>query len=184
MRNKLLFLLVIFLLSMSYTAIAQQQKKIDNYSFMKLYVTNSDNEVLLIGGDDWWEITGSRYNQALSVHEFVDWMAERMGITVKNIRLRGMFTFFYDWREVKNPTLMHYYSAEYDSGELLVPDGCKYIKWVKKSEINSLIPYNEMKMILHKIDESDYLLGGSFLIEKDENNKRVGKLIELFYRLY
>lgn len=161
---------------------AKSQDKIDNYSFMKLYVTNNKQQVLILGGGDEWEITGARYNDSLSIHDFVTWMGDRMGIKIKNIRLRGLLTFHYAWKS--NPTLMHYYTAEYESGELVLPEGCEQIKWVKKSETAKLIPFGEMNMIIEKINKCDYLFGGSFRIYKDSvTRKRYSKVIEPFYRL-
>lgn len=174
-------LIIIFLL-LGFVTHAESQKKIDNYSFMKLYVTNDKGEVLLLGGGDSWEITGARYNDSLSVREFVNWMGERMGIKINNIRLRGLLTFHYIGRS--NPTLMHYYTAEYESGNLVLPEGCEGIKWVNKSETLKLIPYEEMNKIIERIEDCDCLFGGSFRIEKDpKTKKRISKMIEPFYRL-
>ena len=160
----------------------KSQGKIDNYSFMKLYVTNNNGQVLLLGGGDEWEITGARYNDTLSIHDFVNWMGDRMGIRIKNIRLRGLLTFHYVWKS--DPTLMHYYTAEYDSGDLVLPEGCEAIKWVNKSETAKLIPFEEMNKTIEKINECDFVFGGSFRIFKDPvTGKRYSKVIEPFYRL-
>jgi|WetSurMetagenome_2_1015567.scaffolds.fasta_scaffold282271_1 hypothetical protein len=158
------------------------QNKVDNYSFMKLYVTNDEGGVLLLGSKDSWEITGARYNDTISILEFVNWMGQRMGIKITNIKLRGLLTFHYSYRT--NPTLMHYYTADYKSGDLVLPEGCDEIKWVKKNEIQKLIPFEEMNMIIQKINDCDYLFGGSFWITKDSiTQKRYSKVIEPFYRL-
>ena len=174
--------LLLIIILLGFILSGKSQTKIDNYSFMKLYVTNDHGEVLLLGGKDSFEITGARYNDSLTVKEFVDWMGERMGIKIKNIRLRGLLTFHYAWRS--NPTLMHYYTAEYESGELILPEGCEEIKWMNKSETSKLIPFQEMNEIIWKINECDYLFGGSFRIEKDpKTKKRSSKVMEPFYRL-
>jgi hypothetical protein len=121
--KKIAFTIILVVFSLQ----VKSQDKIDNYSFMKLYVTNNKGQVLLLGGGSEWEITGARYNDTISIHEFVNWMGKRMGIKIKNIRLRGLLTFNYTWRA--NPTLMHYYTAEYESGDLVLPEGCDGIKW-------------------------------------------------------
>lgn len=165
-----------------FTNTTNAQNNIDNYSFMKLYVTNEKDEVILLGDKDGLEITGARYNDSLTVKEFVSWMGERMGIKIKNIRLRGLLTFHYAWRN--NPTLMHYYTAEYESGDLVLPDGCEEIKWVRKNKTTEFIPFDEMNRIISKINECEYLFGGSFRIWKDALNKmRRSEFIEPFYRL-
>lgn len=174
---------ICLLFCISFFTCIKAQEKVDNYSFFKLCVTNDKDEVLLIGGEDWWEVTGSRYNQPISVSEFVKWMGKRMGVEIENVRLRGVFTFFYDWHKYKRPTLMQYYTADYKSGEPIVPDGCQYIKWVARKDLKEYIPYNEMVMILDKLNQNNDLVGGSFLIEKTEDGRRKGKLIEDFYNL-
>ena len=79
---------------------------------------------------------------------------------------------------------MHYYTAEYESGELILPEGCKVIKWAPKGKTEELIPFDEMNQIISKINQCDYLFGGSFKIWKDETTqKRKSKIIEPFYRL-
>jgi hypothetical protein len=174
--------ILLMLALVTYSLQSYGQDKIDNYSFMKLYVTNNDGQVLLLGGDDSWEITGARYNDTLSIIDFVNWMGHRMGINIKNIRLRGLLTFHYSWRN--NPTLMHYYTAEYQNGELVLPEGCRGIKWVDKKDTPKLIPYDEMNKIIEKINECDYLFGGSFRIDRDSISlKRFSSVIEPFYRL-
>ena len=40
------------------------------------------------------------------------------------------------------------YSKNVVSGNLLFPEGCKGIKWVKKSEMANLIPFEEMNQII------------------------------------
>jgi len=174
---------IVLIIILTYSCLtANGQNKVDNYSFMKLYVTNDKGEVLLLGSKDSWEITGARYNDTLSIHDFVNWMAQRMGIKIINIRLRGLLTFHYTYRT--NPTLMHYYTADYKCGDLVLPDGCDEIKWVKKNETPKLIPFEEMNMIIQKINDCDYLFGGSFGITKDSiTQKRYSKVIEPFYRL-
>lgn len=178
--NRRLFMFLVLLLG--FHTVANGQNKKDNYSFMKLLVANEKGEILLLGNEDELEITGARYNDTLSVKEFVGWMAGRMGIKVKNIRLRGLLTFHYEWRS--NPTLMHYYTAEYESGDLILPDGCEKIEWVKLSKSAGLIPYDEMNRIIWKINECEYLFGGSFRIWKDSaTQRRESEFIEPFYRL-
>ncbi len=177
MKN-LTFLMLLF----GFYLISNGQNKKDNYSFMKLLVTNQKEEVLLLGDENGLEITGARYNDSLSIFEFVNWMGDRMGIKIKNIRLRGLLTFHYEWRS--NPTIMHYYTAEYDSGVLILPEGCEIIEWVQISKSKELIPFEEMNKIIKKIKDCDYLFGGSFRIWKDPiTGKRESEFIEPFYKL-
>lgn len=173
---------ILLLILVAFCTASHAQTKKDNYSFMKLMVTNDKGEILLLGNKDELEITGARYNDSLSVKEFVNWMGDRMGIKLKNIRLRGLVTFHFEGRS--NPSLMHYYTAEYESGELILPKGCTEIKWVGLDKSAELIPYEEMNEIIRKIKECEYLFGGSYRIWKDPvTGKRESEVIEPFYRL-
>jgi len=173
---------ILLTLLMGFCFVSHGQDKKDNYSFMKLLVTNEKGEILLLGDKDGLEITGARYNDSLSIKEFVHWMGDRMGIKIKNIRLRGLLTFHYAWKT--NPTVMHYYTAEYESGVLVLPTGCEKIEWVEISKAEELIPYDEMNKIIGKIGKCDYLFGGSFRIWKDPvTGKRKSEFLEPFYKL-
>lgn len=174
--------LIFLILFIGFYSISNGQNKKDNYSFMKLLVTNDKGEILLLGDKDGLEITGARYNDTISVKEFVHWIGDRMGIQIKNIRLRGLLTFHYVWRS--NPTLMHYYTAEYRSGELILPEGCEKIEWVDRSKSSELIPFDEMNKIIWKINDCEYLFGGSFRIWKNPiTEKRESEFMEPFYKL-
>ena len=176
--KRLTFLILLF----GFHLISNGQDKKDNYSFMKLLVTNEKGEILLLGDKDGLEITGARYNDSLSIHEFVTWMGDRMGNMIKDIRLRGLLTFHYESRS--NPTLMHYYTAKYDSGDLILPIGCEKIEWVEISKSAELIPFDEMNKIIEKIENCVYLFGGSFRIWKDPvSGKRKSEIMEPFYKL-
>ena len=177
--KRLTFLMLLF----GFYLISNGQDKKDNYSFMKLLVTNEKGEILLLGDRAGLEITGARYNDSLSIKEFVNWMGDRMGIKIKNIRLRGLLTFHYEGRN--NPTLMHYYTAEYESGVLILPTGCEIIEWVEISKSAELIPFDEMNKIIEQINDCDYLFGGSFRIWKTDptTGRRKSEPIEPFYKL-
>ncbi|MBU2651248.1 MAG: hypothetical protein KKA81_09965 [Bacteroidetes bacterium] len=177
MKLRILLLLLFGIYFISYG-----QDKKDNYSFIKLLVTNEKGEILLLGDKDGLEITGARYNDSLSIKEFVNWMGDRMGIKIKNIKLRGLLTFHYEWRT--NPTIMQYYTAEYESGAMILPDGCEKIEWVETGKSVELIPFDEMNKIIEQIKACDYLFGGSFRIWKDPiTGKRESEFIEPFYKL-
>lgn len=49
-------------------------------------------------------------------------MSEELGVIHEDLRLRGLFTFYYN--DAKKPILFNYYSSKYKSGDLKVPPGC------------------------------------------------------------
>ncbi len=162
-----LFLIFLFALA---TAPLSAQDQTDNYSFMKLYVTNEQGEVLLVKWNGAWELSGDRYNQPLSINKFLDEMADHMGITIKNPRLCGLYT--QRWQGTPYLTLMHYYQANYVSGELRVPPDCTDIRWFSYEEALEVIPYPNMITMMRQIrDNPDRVIGAAFERYKDEDNQ-------------
>ena len=62
-----------------------------------------------------------------TISEITGIMAEELGVEFKDLRLRGLFTLYYN--KAQFPILFNYYSVKYKSGKLKTPPGCKDIKW-------------------------------------------------------
>ena len=160
--------LIIFLSLVTFSLIAQDRP--DNYSFIKLYVTNDQGEVLLVKWENEWELAGDRYNQPLTIRQFLDSMSVDMGVTIKNSRLCGLYT--QRWRDTPYLTLMHYYQADYSGGDLQVPPDCTDIRWFSYEEALEAIPYQNMTTIMRKIREHPgKIMGAAFERYQDENNR-------------
>lgn len=125
-----------------------------------------------------WEIPGTRYNQPVTIAQFVDTLAAEHGIAVQHKKLNGMFTFQYETRSTL--TIMQYYTAKYKSGILQVPESCEDIGWFTVKEALAIIPYQEMKQILAKITSKPKALWGAAIKKYGDN--RVA-FIEGFYEL-
>lgn len=167
-----IFILLIFFYSSN--LFAQQ----DNYSFLKLIVFNDDGKIMLVKWNDAWEIPGIRYNQPITLSKYIDALAVEHGISIKNKKLNGLFTFEYEKRSTL--TIMYYYTAVYEKGKLTVPESCENIGWFTIEDALINIPYEEMKLIISKITtEPNNLWGGA--IKKLNDNKI--QFIENFYKL-
>lgn len=143
-----------------------QQK---NISYFKLCVTNEKKEILLVKYKGIWELAGKKYVDTRTISEFTSFMAEEMGVNFKELRLRGLFTFYYN--NATNPILFNYYSAEYESGKLTVPPGCTDIAWFSLEEALKIIPFETMRLILDKMFEQEsYVWGASMRIHKEANS--------------
>ena len=123
------------LLFCSSSLFAQQ----DNYTFFKLIVSNSDNKIMLVKWKGAWEIPGTRYNIPSTITNFVDTLALEHGINVEQKKLNGLFTFKYENRPAL--TIMQYYTAQYKSGKLKVPESCEDAGWFTVKEALAIIPY-------------------------------------------
>jgi hypothetical protein len=159
-----------------------QNQNIDNYSFFKLYVTNDKAEVLLVKWEGQWEIVGNRYNESLSVKEFVKKMGNEMGIEVQDVKLCGLFT--QKWEGVNPTTLMHYYKANFISGTIKPPSDCTDIKWFSFDEALKTIPYEIMTSMMQQINKNPgKVIGAHFERYKDANNVSKHRTIQDFYVL-
>lgn len=153
----------------------------DVYSFFKLVITNSQQQILLVNWDGSWEVPGSRYNQPISIRQFIDSIAAHHGIKVGESKLRGAFTFHYASRP--SPTLIQYYSSLYISGELKVPSDCSDIRWFSLADAKKAIPYSEMRLILQQISSTKGVTwGGSFKLV-GSGKDRASSVLETFYPL-
>jgi hypothetical protein len=175
-------LLFAFLLVLPTLSIGQEKK--DNRNFFKLYITNDKSEIMLIKFDDSWEIPGAGYKGTQTISQFLDTIANDHGITIKDKKLRGQITFHHEIRD--NPTIMLYYTAKYQNGNLKTPEWGQEVKWFSLKEAYKIIPFPEMIDIIKKINEDKKTVwGGALKITYDkESNKRKGfEKIEEYYKL-
>ena len=175
-RQPFIALLFLFFLS-----IGNAQDK--NFSYFKLCITNAQDEILLVKYKGIWELAGKKYMDPRTIHEFTGFMAEEMGVTFTDLRLRGLFTFYYN--DAKHPILFNYYSGVYESGDLKVPPGCTDIAWFPIEEALTIIPFKTMTMILEKMfQERGYVWGASMhIVKSGEHNIDSVEMKEEFYPL-
>jgi hypothetical protein len=174
MKSRLLLVLTFI----TYFSIGQDKK--DNYSFFKLYATNDKEEVLLVKWEGQWEIAGNRYNESMSIREFLNTMAADMGVKIDDPKVCALYT--QKWRGSNPPTIMHYYKAKYVGGELKVPSDCTEIKWFTFDDALKIIPYPIMTSIMKEIKNNPgKIIGGAFERYKDSNNVTQYTTLENFY---
>ena len=166
---------------LSQLSVAQQSP--DNYSFFKILVTNDKNEILLVKWENEWEVMGERYNKGISVLNYVDTLAQSMGIKVKNVKLAALFT----QRPItrSNLTLFHYYTAKYVNGTIHPPADCTDIKWFSYEEALKVIPYEIMKSVVVNIQKNKgKVIGANFETSVDPQTKKtIVNVKEDFYPL-
>jgi len=165
--------LLLFLTS-SLNLFAQQ----DNYTFFKLIVSNKENKIMLVKWNGAWEIPGARYNRPITIAQFADTLAAEHGLAVKNKKLNGVLTFEYENRPTL--TVMHYYTAQYKSGSLVVPESCEQIGWFTVKQALTLIPYPEMKLMVTRAINQPNVLWGAAIRKRVDNQMEI---VEDFYKL-
>lgn len=172
---------IILLLFIGSICFGQESKS--NYSFLKLYITNKNSEILLVKWGGEWEIPGKKYTDSESLTKTINHIADDLGIiTYESLKLRGLFTFHYSHKP--NPTIMQYYSIEYLEGEIRPLPSCSDVKWFSHKEAEEIISYEDMKIIISKIHKNPHLVyGGAFNKIKNSDNTTSIQVIEPIYTL-
>ena len=161
-------------------------KRADNYTIQRLLVFNDSKQLLLEKNINGWMTPALRSNENQSLKEGLDSLAKAMGISIKIIKLAGVFTYKFkglpDHKEVSYRT---HYIANFINGNLIQPkQSDKEYKWLNVKEALGLITNEALKAETSQIiNHPDTLWGGSFLISyKDEELESI-KMMEDFYSL-
>lgn len=152
-----------------------------NSNYFKVIILNDKNEMLLVEYKNIWEPIGGGYDTTLSMEDYVNKLTMTANIPARDIRLRGLFSAYYSNKSIK-PTVYHYYTVRYFSGEVKTPGDCTGVKWVNLDEAKKIMAYDEMVLIYEKILENDNLWGGSYQVIKDasKGTRKVSQLVNYF----
>ncbi len=177
MKNKKYIILLFFMWTVLGCA---QDNQGTNRNYFKLCILNDKNEVLLVEYKGTWELIGGEYNSTITLGEYVDKLAMTSNVKVKDTRLRGLFSVYFN--EMKKPYVYHYYSARYKSGKMKTPDDCSDAKWVDINEARNIIDYKDMLWMYETILQSENLWGGSYRITKDreKGTRSIETIVEYF----
>jgi hypothetical protein len=182
MRIQLAALLCL-VLSLNSFAQKKKDKSTDNFTYVKLLITNDEGKILLLKWDNDWELPGSRYNQPYSLTKFIDTLAQEDGIRIKDISLNAVVSYQYEGQS--KFAMMQYYTAMFKSGSQRVPAGCSDIRWIPKDEALKMMTFEDQRMIVEKVYEDPKTVwGGTFYKYRDPLTKlaRV-QLKDPFYKL-
>lgn len=161
-------------------------KKADNYTIQRLIVFNNTRQILLEKNKNGWMTPALRSNENQSLKEGLDSLAHAMGISIKIIKLAGVFTYKFkgvpDHKEVSYRT---HYTANFINGNLIQPkQSDKEYKWLNAKEALELIGNEALKAETSQIiNHPDTLWGGSFLISYNGDELESIKMTEGFYSL-
>lgn len=182
MKTRIL-IIICFFSCLSAFSQKKKDKNTDNYTYIKLYITNAENKVLLLKWGNEWEVPGARYSAPYTLSKFVDTLAAEDGIKIKDVKLSGMFTVEYEGQ--KRLAVMQYYSAQYSSGSLRVPAGCADIQWFSLEEALKILTFEDMKIMIRQINEDPKAVWGGAIYKKTEphTNTPVISVKEPFHKL-
>ncbi len=151
-----------------------------NRNYFKVLILNEKDEVLLVEFKEIWEFIGGTYNTSSSLEEYVQKLAGTANITVTDIRLRGLFSIY--WNDGEKPDVQHYYTARYTSGDMQSPGDCTGAVWADLNKSRELIAYKDMLWMYETVLESETLWGGTYRIVKDreKGTREVEHLVDYF----
>ncbi|MGD1947992.1 MAG: hypothetical protein ACFB0A_17435 [Croceivirga sp.] len=159
----------------------------DNFTVLRVIVKNAKNQVLMVGGKDWWNMPYVNLSKRQFLKEAIDSMALEHGIQVSDVELRGQFSFKYDYKP--NMTFRNYYVAQYKSGQIKVPkstieDTFEKIAWVDIPEAIERNNNTGIQEITQQIlNHPNVVWGGSFMVSHTEDDHPT-RLVEDFYPLF
>lgn len=147
-------------------AIAKPQQTPTVINRFKLLVTNERNELLLIKWKGNWEVPGAEYGDSAVVKpikEFLEDLAARLGVKIKQQKLAGLFTYYMNDRQY--PMIFSYYTAKLMEGQLKSGPGIEETKWFPVSEGIKTIPYpNSCAIIKQVLSAPHAVWGGAFRV--------------------
>lgn len=158
----------------------------ENFTVVRLIITNSKNQILMAGGDGWWGMPWVNLTKRQFLNEAIDSLATEYGIQLSDVELRGQFCFKYDYKPTV--TFRNYYVAKYESGEIKIPrntieDEFMKVEWVDIEESIKRNGNDGIEQITkHILDNPNYIWGASFMVSHTENDHPT-KMVEDFYQL-
>jgi len=159
----------------------------ENFTVLRVIIMNDDNQILMVGGEDWWGMPWVNLTKRQFVKESIDSMAVEYGIELSDIELRGQFCFKYDYKPTV--TFRNYYVARYKSGNIKVPkntleDEFEKIEWVSLPEaIERNGNTGIIEITRQIINYPNAIWGGSFMVSHTDEDHPT-RMVEEFYTLY
>lgn len=193
MKHMVLKFVLLFFLMSFFSCSEKKEEEIphylrkDNFTVLRVIIKNSKNQILMVGAKDWWGMPYVNLSKRQFLKEAIDSMALEHGILLKDIELRGQFSFKYDYKP--NMTFRNYYLAQYKSGTLKVPkktleDEFEKIEWVTIPEAIERNNNTGIKEITRQIlNHPEVVWGGSFMVSHTKNDHPT-TMVEDFYPLF
>lgn len=181
MKNTLFLLLITCFLGCKNSQ-AQHQDPTHNFTVKRLIIINDNNEMLMCKEKYVWASPSLVYSERQYLTEALDSVANAYGVKIKDIELRGQFSYKYDYHP--HATIRNYYVAKYVSGSLKVPENMDGAKWMPISEAIEKTNVISIKEITKQIvDFPDKVWGASFMVSETEDGHPT-KMIVPFYSLF
>ena len=146
---------------------AQHQDPTHNFTVKRLIIVNDDNEMLMCKEEYVWATPSLVYNERQYINEALDSVANAYGVKIKDIELRGQFSYKYDYHP--HATIRNYYVATYAGGALKVPKNMNGAKWMPIAEAIEKTTVTSIQEITKQIiDFPNTVWGASFMVSRTE----------------
>lgn len=153
-----------------------------NSTYLKLFVINENNDLLMVRYKGIWEPIGGTYASKLPIVDYVREKVEVCNVECGDIRLRGLFSVYYG--KTSLPYAYHYYTIEYKGGDIIPPSDCDSVAWFSADQVMDKIEFKDMGRVFNKIQGNDDLWSGSWYILKNaETNERKIEYKQDFFKL-
>ncbi|WP_121125688.1 NUDIX hydrolase [Sphingobacterium puteale] len=160
-------------------------KKADNYTIQRLIIYKG-NQILLEKGQNGWMTPALRSNENQSLKEGLDSLAKAIGLTVKIVKLSGVYTYkFKNLPDHKEVSYRTHYTAKYLNGEIIQPkQPDREYKWFAiKDVVNNIRNEALKKETAQILMYPNTLWGGSFLHTFKDGEFESVVMTEDFYPL-
>ena len=148
-------------------ALSSQPKS--NSTYLKLFIINENNDLLLVRYKGIWEPIGGTYASKLPIVDYVEKKVSVCNIECGEIRLRGLFSVYFGKSSL--PYVYHYYTIEYKGGDIIPPPDCDSIAWFSAGDVMDKIEFKDMGRVFEKIQGNDDLWSGSWYVLKNPETK-------------
>lgn len=160
---------------------SEHQSLDHNFTIQRLIILNDNNEVLMMREKSVWATPSLLYSKRQFLKEGIDSLANAYGVQIKNLELRGKFSYKYDYQPYA--TLRDYFVADYSSGQVKIPKGMDDAKWMPLDEAIEQNTVTSIKQITRQIMQyPDVIWGGSFMVSHVGDDHPT-KMVEPFYPL-
>ncbi|MBW1297284.1 NUDIX hydrolase [Aquimarina litoralis] len=147
----------------SCTTTNEHQSPTHNFVVNRIIILNEQNEVLMSREENVWATPSFVYDKRQYVKEALDSLSTAYGIKIKDVELRGLFSYKYDYHPYS--TLRNYFVAKLDGGKLITPDGLAETKWIPIDQAIEKNTVTSIKQITKQILKYPRVVwGGSFMV--------------------
>ncbi|OBU68348.1 NUDIX hydrolase [Stenotrophomonas maltophilia] len=160
----------------------------DDYTILRLLVTDDQGRLLLERNPSGWMTPAVRANRKQSLQQALRGLAAELGLQISAVRLAGIFSYRFN-EDPPDPahdavSFRQHYRAELRAGQPPAATADKAYRWVTRDEAAALIGMPSLRMeTLQVLDHPGTLWGGAFELSFEGDKATGTRLVEPFYPL-